>query len=169
MSFAIRKAKPKKVYYDDLTNYWTIANFQTHLKRSHQLVSAASNFKVSKVDDDVANYSIEIINNNDSIENGRSSTEKSSNDSEHGINEFLSKKQTSVKIEKKDNWLYDQLATQINSKMQAVLMNGDNENRTTFQLEKNMIYDLMVVPILGDGNCLLAAIAHQLSECPSSQ
>lgn len=156
-----------------MTNYWAIANFQTHLKRSHKLVSATSKFKVSKVDDEIANEndSIEVINNNDKIENDIEtiSTGNSTNDSEHVYNELLSKKRTAVKIEKKDNWFYDQLlATQINSKMQAVLMNVDNENRMTFQLEKNVIYDLMVVTILGDGNCLFAAIAHQLSTYPAN-
>lgn len=47
----------------------------------------------------------------------------------------------------------------------AVLMSGSKEYSMVFQLQKGLIYHLMVALIDGDGNCLFAAIAHQLFKC----
>lgn len=69
-----------------------------------------------------------------------------------------------VKIEKNDKWLYNQIASQINDMMTAVLTNGDDENTKAFQLKRDSgtYHHLSVANILGDGNCLFAAVAHQL-------
>lgn len=51
--------------------------------------------------------------------------------------------------------------------MAAVLTNGDEENTMAFLFKRNSkILYLSIANILGDGNCLFAAAAHQLFQYP---
>lgn len=163
--------KPKKVYYDDATSYWAIANFQTHLKKKHRLLSTIPKSKTHNVDnddddDDVeVNESVKIIKSTDDETENISIDNSSNEDSEHCMNNNPPVNRTVVKIEKAENWIYYQLTTQINNMTAAVLESGSIEYSMVFELQKGLICHLMVALIDGDGNCLFAAIAHQLFKC----
>lgn len=150
-----KKNKPKKVYYDDVVGRWVTTNFKKHLQTSHP------DCKQQILDD-------EISNNNHSTESDQisfvDSTAKKSKEGNEA--DLVCMRKIVVKIEKTDNWLYHQIATQINEMVQAVLTNGDEEGTMEFQLENNKICRLSVAKISGDGNCLFAAIVHQLWKYP---
>lgn len=152
--------KPKKIYYDCVSGNWVITNFQKHLKTSHHLRAVVRDFRRQKLD-------VEIVNNTDNEDEKAeniSSVNLISVDNRNKIDLRVSGNNT-IKIENDDNWLYDQLAAQINTVMSAVFTNGEEEDIMALELKKTIIH-LSVAKILGDGNCLFAAIVHQLWQYP---
>lgn len=152
----------KKVYYDRVTGNWVITNFQKHLQSKH---------KLSQVDSDTKQQKIDIVD----ADNTNRKTNETETTAAHSINGNLKDydnksnsnvlNRTTVKIEKSENWLYNQLTAQINIMMQAVLESSEEEHHMAFKLNKNM-HHLSVATISGDGNCLFAAIVHQLWQYP---
>lgn len=153
-------SKPKKIYYDCVSGNWVITNFQKHLKTSHHLCAVVRDSKRQQLDVETVNN----INNEDEKAENISSVNLISDDNRNEIDLHLSGNKT-IKIENDDNWLYDQLAARINIVMCAVLTNGEEEDIMALQLNKTTIY-LSIAKILGDGNCLFAAIVHQLWQYP---
>lgn len=154
-----KNCEPKKIYYNRVTGNWVIGNYQKHLRTKHHLgqdipdteqrntaTSAAENTNDNSVETETAGDS-----NNDHSEDYR-----------NGMN-LLERK--AIKIEMSENWIYDQLTAQINVMTQAVLTNGEEESNMAFMISK-CIYRLSVATILGDGNCIFAAIVHQLWQYP---
>lgn len=164
------KNKPKRVYYDDITKNWCITNFQTHLKRSHGLISATPKSKMQKHDDEDDNYDDDVGHSSKiktSIKDTSTAVSICSSNNEFDVectDDLPKTERNADKIENQRNWLYNQMASQINSMMQAVLMNGENVESMEFEYDENMFY-LNIVNISGDGNCLFATVAHQLWKC----
>lgn len=151
-----KKGKPKKVYYDVMVDRWIITNFRKHLQTAHRLISVPVPEQNKNIDE------IVISNNNQKETTEYVPVFDSIQDCSFEI-DLVSLKKNDIKIEKNDNWLYHQIASQINVMMEAVLTNGDEEGTMAFRLNRNnTIHHLSVANILGDGNCLFAATAHQL-------
>lgn len=149
--------KPKRVYYDEAHNRWVVTNYQKHLRKSHHLLDS----KQRQSDDETTSSSkkknVAKKKSSQQIANPKEKTPF------NGQNGLLTKR---IKVEDNENWFYSQLATQINEMVQAVLEHGDDEETMEFELNDNLINVLSVAKILGDGNCLFAAIAHQLWKYP---
>lgn len=147
---------PKKVYY--ASGNWVIANYQKHLQTKHHLVHDVLDTKQRKIDIAATQNTNDKSNEMESI---------LSDDSNNGQSDFGENLLTrnAIKIEMSENWLYDQLTAQINVMTQAVLSNGEEEENMKFLLNK-CVNRLSVATILGDGNCLFAAIVHQLWQHP---
>lgn len=159
------KKTPKKVFYDQKSGHWVITNFQKHLQNSHKLVPAIPARKQQKFDNEIDSIGTK---NNESKDNETDPNLINSEHLEHKIiNEFESDslKSDAIEDEDNDNWLYHQLTAQINVIMEAVLSNGEEEDAMIFKLNGEMV-NLTVVNILGNGNCLFAAIVHQLWQYP---
>lgn len=172
-----RKNKPKRVYYDGESESWIISNFQTHLKRGHKLKPLKTESQLDDVKFDFENH-IKPISMSDEKNGGLISmsdeqnggkidekSDKSQSDSCYIVEESyeivsVETNDDNAKTDQED-WLYTQLSHQITGMIEAVLSNGDMEERVSIQITENTIY-LTVARIPGNGNCLFGAVAHQL-------
>lgn len=154
----------KKIYYDHVTGNWVITNYQKHLQTKHRLLQVVPDAEEQKID-------VEAIENTNNNKNDETENISAANSINGNFKDYRNKtnsdllNRNAIKIENSDNWLYDQLTAQINVMTQAVLTNSEEENNMAFKIKKRMHY-LSVATILGDGNCLFAAIVHQLWQYP---
>lgn len=183
-----KNQKQKRVYYHQSpeSSYWVMANFGNHLRGPHKLtmISEASkkekNTKRKRImsdkcrkstnrstatayeldDDDVSDFATKLIaisneNQNETYE--EVFVELEPNDSVQIISaEILPKADIQV------DSLYKQMSEQITEMVGKVLTNGDAQETVTFKLDSQE-RSMSVAQILQNGNCLFAAICHQLS------
>lgn len=137
------KAKRLRVYYrdgDESSSFWVMSNYTKHLTRTHHLTPIHTKKQNVKTESDC------VVIEDDSIEN-------------------IKVEDVDLKIYN-ESWLYTQLAAQITEMIQAVLSNGEKEDRMAIKLNDKDTAYLTVASIPNDGNCLFSSIAHQLYRHP---
>lgn len=141
------KSKPKRVFYncDPKFPRWIVSNFATHLKTVHKL-RIQNKLETPKT---IQNIGEPHIVDDDSIvivyaDEGETDAYADGDGD----------KQITIDI-------YSQLSSQINVMMPVVLSNSESREEVYFLLNK-ISSPLIVAKINGDGNCLFAALAHQI-------
>lgn len=177
------KSKPKHVYYQwgTRSSYWAMSNFEKHIENSHSSVITKSNDskktarggKASKVKSKCLDSNTDFNDSKTIPSISCSSTTKQNNsvcviDCDSSIEIVGSDVNIDVPTESNTNMssYYDQLAAQITQMVGSVLMSGDIQNQMHFQLEKDQVRNISVVPTNADGNCLFSALTHQLFKFP---
>lgn len=181
----------KRVFYND-SGCWVISNYQKHLQRVHQLSTAAGTIPKKRnkksnerVYDDSSTPKVKM----ESLSMIEMTIEKSHTEDDRQVDvtegvygdsslqeikqeesliEIFTEKQhtgNTHQIEVQSDWLYKQLAEQIAKMVTTYLTNSDAIGRMVTDIEGTMI-NVTVAPVKEDGNCLFAAIAHQLHQYP---
>lgn len=150
----------KSVYYDHVAGNWVIANYQKHLQTKHHLIQVVPDTTQRKID---VNRTKKVNVKKNEMEDNLAADSINDHCRKQPNSDLLNR--NTIKIEMNENWLYNQLTTQIIEMTQTVLTNGEAEDNMAFMISKSM-HSLTVAKILGDGNCLFAAIVHQLWKYP---
>lgn len=146
-----RDAKKKKktdkcrVYFCPIKNNWVMSNFAKHLRDYHQLKSIRGKQTKSKMNS------------------------KSPNDNDDDSVCIIEELEVEIVHEEPKEYisieneipLLTQLANQTTEMVAAALFNDDQQEKMRFFHDENRT-ELTVSKILGDGNCLLASIVHQV-------
>lgn len=181
------KKSTKRVFYNDSNGCWVISNYQKHLQRVHQLSTGAGTIRskrnmkpTGRVCDDSSLPRVKMEESSIEMTTEKSHTEIDAMERVCGdsslpeikreeslIELFIEKSHTENThlIEIHSDWLYKQLADQIAKMVTGYLTNGDEMSRMVTDIEGTMI-NVTVAPVKEDGNCLFAAIAHQLHQHP---
>lgn len=185
-----KNQKPKRVYYHQSSgsSYWVIANFSKHLESSHGLalmqnhllhgakckkavhknVLKSKNVPVDretmsecvvKPDTDLTTSPADVGTIEDVIIAYDNVGKVEFNNSLEIVSTVMIPK---VVIE--IDLLYHQISEQMTKIIEAVLINGDVQETMIFKLNGEE-RSLTVAQIEGNGNCLFAAICHQLFYC----
>lgn len=182
-----KNQKPKRVYYHESSesSYWVMSNFLKHLEKYHHLVSTqkylSKKAKRKKVVHDnmlkpknsfSGDHSIAKIDSAPILEPLTKSVEstietfeeiqvdvfENENQDENEIVCDSSEPQQEVI---QNELLYKQLSQQITKMIEAVLINSDVQESMKFNF-KGEGRSVAVAKIDGNGDCLYAAICHQL-------
>lgn len=183
-----KKQQPKRVYYHQspTSSYWVLANLGNHLKGPHKLTavnepqpktkrntkrkndaiknalkpqncSAAIVSEHIIEDDSEPTEKVVVISENETYEEVHVKVEPNHEDSLQIISAQLPPK-ADIQVD----LLYKHLSDQIAVMIGKVLTNSDEQKSMTFVLDGQK-RSIKVAPINKDGNCLFAAICHQIS------
>lgn len=133
----------KNVFFD--STYWVLSNFAKHITKC-------------KIRNNVP-----IVNSSMIIEQGEESNalETLSNDKNQTNTGKFSNEILCILGDEEHN-VYIQICQQNTRMRAAVLQNGDNEITVNVSLDKKTHKNIKICPIVGNGNCLFASLAHQL-------
>lgn len=163
-----KNAHSVRYYEHQGSNYWVLSNFKKHLEKVHNLVSSSDFRKkrpkssketpkrvLKEANDSKKDPLIEVINVPVHISDA--ANENTPDLTVHFPVGFQVRKHT---VNASD-WLYTQLSKQIPDMVATNLHTGDDTEIMQFQIA-NKTHTITVSKILQDGNCLPAAICHQL-------
>lgn len=167
-----KKTKKKlihRVSYCPIKNYWVMSNFAKHLVEYHQLkmINSSIKRKSSKVE----SGSILCSGNSAPTEKKYIETHDESDDVyiietiEVEIQHSKMNELSESNSNEEKTPLFKQLADQIAQMIGAVLLNDDQQHNMRF-LHGDELTELTLAKITGDGNCMLAAIVHQIFRMP---
>lgn len=159
-----KKSKKKdkcRVSFCPIKNCWVMSNFAKHLRDFHQLKSISEKQMKSKVISKSLNDDVYDVND-----------DNDDNDSVYVIEEIevqvehaTFKKPSEINSNENKTPLLNQFANQISKMIGAALLNDEQQEQMCFLHDKE-IAELTVAKILGDGNCLLGSIVHQIFGMP---
>lgn len=162
-----KKKSNYRVSYCPIKNYWVMSNYAKHLVDYHRLkiICNGTKRKSSKIEGDSILCSVNGV-----AEKNEPAFDES--DDVYIIEEVEVEishpklAESSVSSSNEENIpLFKQLADQIGKIIGAVLFNDDQQEQMRF-FHGNALAELTLAKITGDGNCLLAAIVHQIFRMP---
>lgn len=157
-----KKKKTNRVFYSSAKNCWVMSNFVKHLTTYHRLSANRDSTKQKNLKVD----NVSILRSADSLTDEKKHLNESDDvyiieEIEVDIKKSESDKTPELNSDGMGMALFQQVANQIGQMVGAVLLNDDQQEQLRF-IQNDGVAELTVAKILGDGNCLLYAIVHQM-------
>lgn len=163
-----------KVEGDPPKIYWILSNFSKHIERHNKKlkldepkINASNSSSINSQND---SYSHSAKLSHESIEEIEVSMDENGDIVEEivTVNDstiFLQIEQLSesFSIENVQSLIYDQISEQLNDMLEISLKHNIEENDMAFKID-NEEFTLQFAQIDADGNCMFAALTHQLSK-----